>query len=91
MTFCEGYTDCNQPIPLLIRWLVNCYSIGDYLHTVLALPVHSIANAVLSSLKQLLIEVKHGCHAWFGWLHPHSLLGITRVLAMLGERECTGY
>ena len=57
---------------------------GESLHTVIALPVHSIANVILSSLKQVLAEVKRGCYAWFGLLHPHSLLDIKWVLAVLG-------
>ena len=53
---------------------------GDNLQTLLALPVHSVANVTLASLKQVLTEVKRGCLAWFGLLHPHLLLDTEGVL-----------
>ena len=37
----------------------------------------------------MLAEVKRGCLAWFGLLHPHLLLKTKRVLAVLGERDST--
>ena len=46
-------------------------TMGTNLHTVLALLVNSIANVALSSLKQVLADIKRGCFAWFGLLHPH--------------------
>ena len=36
---------------------------GNKLYTVLALPVSNIANVTLSSLKQVLAEVKRSCLA----------------------------
>ena len=36
----------------------------------------------------MLAEVKHGYPAWFGLLHPHSLLD-TEVLAVLGVGDST--
>ena len=56
-------------------------------HTVLALPVHSVANVTLLSLKKVLAEVKRGCPTWFGLFHPHSLLDTKGVLEALGGRE----
>ena len=37
----------------------------------------------------MLAEVKHGCPAWFGLLHPHSLLDTKGVLAELGGGDST--
>ena len=47
---------------------------GKLLYPVLALPMHSVAKVSLSSLKQVLAEIKHSCLAWFSFLHPHLLL-----------------
>ena len=49
--------------------------------------VNSVANVILSSVKQLLAGVKHGCPAWFGLSHPHSLLETKGLLAALGGRD----
>ena len=38
-------------------------SVGASYHTVLALPVTSVASVTLSSVKQVLSEVKHSCPA----------------------------
>ena len=66
-------------------------SLGDLLHTVLALPMHSVASVALSSLKQVLAKVKRGYPSWFLFLHPHSLLDTKGVLAELGAREVTKF
>ena len=49
-------------------------TVDDDLHAVLALPVNSIASMTLSSLKQVLAEVKHSCPACFSLFHPQKLL-----------------
>ena len=78
---------------LVIDW-VACsleLTLGAKLHTIPALSVNSIANVTLSSLKQVLAEVKCGCLAWFGLLHPHSLLDTKGVFAVLwGGRQFQG-
>ena len=58
--------------------------VGAKLHTVLALPVNNVANVTLSSLKQVIVEVKHRCPAWFSLLHPYSLQDTKGVLGTLG-------
>ena len=78
--------DYLKPTNPVINW-VGCFlklTVGDTLHTVLTLPVNSATHVTLSSLKQVLAQVKHGCPAWFGLLHPNSLLKTKRVLAALG-------
>ena len=48
---------------------VDCsleFTVGTKFRIVLALPVNSIANVALSSLKKVLAEVKRGCPALFG-------------------------
>ena len=62
---------------------------GDTLHTVFALPVNSVANITLSSLKQLLAEVKCGFFAYFVLLHPNLLLETKGVLAALERGDST--
>ena len=62
---------------------------GDKLHILLAFPVNSVANVTLSSLKQVLAEVKYDCLAWFGLLHSHLLLDTKGVLAMFGGANST--
>ena len=61
--------------------------LGDNLFTVLALSLNSVANVTLSSLRKVLAEMKHGCPAWFGCLHPHLLLDTKRLLAALREGD----
>ena len=51
--------------------------------------MYSVANMTLSSLKQVLAEVKRGCPIWFGLLHPYLLLDTKKMLAVLGERDST--
>ena len=51
----------------------------------LALPVNTIANVTLSSVKQVLVEVKRDCPAWFGLLHSHLILDTKGVLVVLGR------
>ena len=58
-------------------------TVGANHHILLALPVNSITNLTLSSAKQVLAEVKYVCPAWFGLLHPHSLLDTKGVLTTL--------
>ena len=60
-------------------------TVGYNLHIVLAFLENSVANMTLSSLKKVLAEVKHGCPAWYGLLHPHSLLHTKGLLAVLGK------
>ena len=55
----------------------------------LALPVNSVANVTLSSVKDELPEIKHGCPTWFGLMLPHSLLNTKGVLVALGGRDST--
>ena len=43
----------------------------------------------LSFLKQVLVEVKCCCPAWFGLLHPHSLLDSKGVLVELRGGDST--
>ena len=57
------------------------------LHTLLALPVNSIANVTLSSSKQMLAEVKRSYFVLFHFLHPYLLVEIKGVLAVLGEGD----
>ena len=64
-------------------------TVGANLHSLLALPVNSAVIITLSSLKQVLPEVKCSFTAWFGLLLPHSLLDTKRVLAALGEMDNT--
>ena len=59
-------------------------TVGGSLHIVLTFLVNSVASVTLSSLKQVLAEVKHGCPMSFGKLHPHSLLDTIEVLVGLG-------
>ena len=59
-------------------------SVDKYLYTVLALPLHSLANIELSSLIQILAEETRGCHAWSGLFHAHLLLDTMGVLAVPG-------
>ena len=57
--------DLLQSTNPVIDW-VACslqLSMGDNVHTVLAFPVNNIANRTLSSLKQVLAEIKCGCPA----------------------------
>ena len=56
---------------------------GAKLHIILALPVNSVANVTLSSLKQMLAKVKYGCPAWFDLLHPHLLPDTKGLLPVL--------
>ena len=49
----------------VINWVV-CFlelTVGDNLHTVVALPINSVANVTLSNLKQVLVEVNYGSPA----------------------------
>ena len=55
----------------------------------LAFPVNSAANVTLFTLKQVLDEVKRSYHAWFGLLHPHSLLDTKGVVVALGAGDST--
>ena len=75
----------------LIDW-VSCsieLTVGAIKLIVLTLPVNSVASVMLSSLEQVLTEVKHGCPKWFGLLHPYSLLDAKGVLAALGGGNST--
>ena len=51
--------------------------------------MNSVANVILSSVKKVLAVVKRGCLAWFGLLHPHSLLDTKGVSAILERRDST--
>ena len=64
-------------------------TVGAELHTLLTLPVNSIVNVALYCFKEVLAEVKRGCAALFGLLHPHSLPDTKGVLSELGERDST--
>ena len=52
-------------------------------HTILVFPVNCVANVTLSSVKQVLAEVKRGFSAWYGLLHPHLSLETKEVLTIL--------
>ena len=47
-----------------------------------------MVNVTLSSIQKVLTEIKPGCPAWFGLLHPHWLLDTKGVLAALGGGDC---
>ena len=55
--------DWLKPTNPVIDWIACSLelAIGNNLHIVLALPFNSVANVTLSSLEQVLAEVKHGC------------------------------
>ena len=55
----------------------------------LAILVNRVSNVTLSSIKQVLAEVKRGCLTFFGLLHPHSLLDTKGVLAVLEGGDST--
>ena len=44
---------------------------GAKVHTLLALLMKRVATVTLSSLKQVLAEVKYDYPIWFTLLHPH--------------------
>ena len=71
----------------VINWVAYSLelTVGNNLHTVIALPINSVANVTLSNLKQVLVEVNYGSPGWFSLLHPHSLLDSKGVLAALGR------
>ena len=64
-------------------------TVSANLHTVLVLPVYNITNITLSSLKQVLAEVKHSCPIQFDLLHSHLFLETKGVLAALGGWDST--
>ena len=51
--------------------------------------MNNVANVALSSVKQVLTEVKHSCTVWFDLLHPYSLLDTKGLLAALGVGDNT--
>ena len=61
----------------LVYWVVCSLVliVGANQHTKLAFPVTSVANVTLSSLKQVLAEVKRGHLHGFCLLYPHSTRG----------------
>ena len=60
-------------------------TVGAKQRTVIALLVHSVANVALSTVKQVLVKMKHGCPAWFGLFHPHLLLETNGDICRVGE------
>ena len=64
-------------------------TVGAKSQTILVLSANTIANVLLTSVKQVLAKAKHGCHAWFGLLHPRSLMDTKGVLAELGGGDST--
>ena len=64
-------------------------TVGAKQHTVLALLVKSITNVTLSSVKQVLAEVKHSCPACFSLFHPYTLLDTKGLLPILWGKDNT--
>ena len=51
--------------------------------------MNCVSNVALLYLIYLLAKVTFNCPAWFGLLHPHSLLDTKGVLAVLGGGDST--
>ena len=64
---------------------------GKYFHTALVFHMYYAADIELSSLKQVLAELKRGCLAWFNLLHTQSLLDTKGVSEVLEQGEVTRY
>ena len=78
----------TNPVEIWVAFSLEL-TMGAKWHTVLALPMNSVANVTLSSLKQVLAEMKHSCPAWFVLLRSHSLLDTKGVLAVLEGGDST--
>ena len=57
----------------VIDWVACSLDIlvGNNLYILLTFTVNNVANVTLSSMEQVLVDVKYSFLAWFGMLHPH--------------------